>query len=53
MAAEEKHFWRHRELIRFKYGKSKKLSESLEFMNQKYLELVKALHNSSVIEDLK
>jgi hypothetical protein len=53
MASEEKHFWRHRELIRFKYGKSKKLSESLEFMNQKYLELVKALHNSSVIEDLK
>lgn len=53
MATEERHFWRHRELIRFKYGKAKKLSESLEFMNQKYLDLVKALHNSSVIKDLK
>ena len=53
MASEEKHFWRHRELIRFKYGKSKKLSESLEFMNKKYLELIKALHDSSVIDDLK
>jgi hypothetical protein len=53
MASEEKHFWRHRELIRFKYGKSKKLSESLEFMNKKYLELIKALHDSSLIDDLK
>ena len=53
MASEEKHFWRHRELIRFKYGKSKKLSESLEFMNKKYFELIKALHDSSVIDDLK
>lgn len=53
MASEEKHFWRHRELIRFKYGKSKKLSESLEFMNKKYLELIKALHDASVINDLK
>jgi hypothetical protein len=53
MTSEEKHFWRHRELIRFKYGKSKKLSESLEFMNRKYLELVKALHDSSAINDLK
>ena len=53
MASEEKHFWRHRELIRFKYGKSKKLSESLEFMNKKYLELIKALYDSSVINDLK
>lgn len=52
-ASEEKHFWRHRELIRFKYGKSKKLSESLEFMNKKYLELTKALHDSSVISELK
>ena len=53
MASEEKHFWRHRELIRFKYGKSKKLSESLEFMNKKYLELIKALHDSSAIDHLK
>lgn len=32
-------FWHHRELIRFKYGKSKKLGESLEFLDSKYREL--------------
>jgi hypothetical protein len=53
MASEEKHFWRHRELIRFKYGKSKKLSESLEYMNNKYLELSKALRDSEIIKELK
>jgi hypothetical protein len=46
---EDKHFWRHRELIRFKYGKSKKLLESLEFIDKKYRELSKAIHDSSVI----
>ena len=34
-----KFFWHHRELIRFKYGKSKKLDESLEFLETKYKEL--------------
>ena len=34
-----KNFWHHRELIRFKYGKSKKLDESLEFIETKYKEL--------------
>ncbi len=34
-----KNFWHHRELIRFKYGKSKKLNESLEFVESKYKEL--------------
>lgn len=34
-----KNFWHHRELIRFKYGKSKKLKESLEFIESKYKEL--------------
>lgn len=34
-----KNFWHHRELIRFKYGKSKKLNESLEFIESKYKEL--------------
>jgi len=48
-----KHFWRHRELIRFKYGKSKKLAESLEFIDKKYRELSKALHESSVVDQLK
>jgi len=32
-------YWHHRELIRFKYGKSKKLKESLEFIETKYKEL--------------
>lgn len=34
-----KNFWHHRELIRFKYGKSKKLAESLKFLEEKYKEL--------------
>ena len=34
-----KNFWHHRELIRYKYGKSKKLDESLEFIETKYKEL--------------
>ena len=34
-----KNFWHHRELIRYKYGKSKKLEESLEFLETKYKEL--------------
>ena len=36
---EGKSFWHHRELIRYKYGKSKKLTESLGFIEQKYKEL--------------
>jgi len=39
-AEEGKTFWHHRELIRFKYGKSKKLDESLSFLEEKY----KVLH---------
>ncbi len=34
-----KNFWRHRELIRYKYGKSKKLEEALNFIEKKYREL--------------
>lgn len=47
------HFWRHRELIRFKMGKSKRLVESLAFIDKKYKELSKALHDSPVINQLK
>jgi len=36
---EGKNYWRHRELIRYKYGKSKKLEESLDFIEKKYREL--------------
>jgi hypothetical protein len=50
--SEGKHFWRHRELIRFKYGKSKKLSESLEFIDKKYRELSKILYDSSISSQL-
>ncbi len=34
-----KDFWHHRELVRYKYGKSKKLNESLVFLESKYKEL--------------
>ena len=36
---EGKNFWHHRELIRYKYGKSKKLGEALDFLNTKFNEL--------------
>ncbi len=36
---EGKTFWHHRELIRFKYGKSKKLDLALDFIETKYKEL--------------
>ena len=51
--SDGKHFWRHRELVRFKTGKSKKLAESLEFIDKKYKELSKGVHDSSVINQLK
>ena len=36
---ENKNFWHHREMIRYKYGKTKKLDEALEFIETKYKEL--------------
>ncbi|MGI0020636.1 MAG: hypothetical protein ACREAY_09225 [Nitrososphaera sp.] len=50
--SDGKHYWRHRELVRFKYGKSKKLGESLEYLDKKYKELSKSLHDSGVINQL-
>jgi len=35
----DKTFWHHRELIRYKYGKSKKLEDALDFLESKYKEL--------------
>ena len=32
-------YWHHRELIRFKYAKSKKLGDALEFLESKYKDL--------------
>ena len=34
-----KMFWHHRELIRYKYGKTKKLDDALDFIESKYKEL--------------
>jgi hypothetical protein len=36
---EGKNFWHHREMVRYKYGKTKKLAEALEFLETKYKEL--------------
>ena len=36
---EGKTYWHHRELIRYKYGKSKKLDAALDFIESKYKEL--------------
>ena len=36
---EGKTFWHHREMIRYKYGKSKKISDALDFLETKYKEL--------------
>ena len=49
---EGKNFWRHRELIRYKYGKSKKLNEALSFIDKKYKELHDALEQSSAISKI-
>jgi len=38
-AEEGKNFWHHREMVRYKYGKTKKLAEALEFLDTKYKEL--------------
>lgn len=38
-AGDGKTFWHHRELVRYKYGKSKKLIDALEFLESKYKEL--------------
>ncbi len=53
IASEDgKNFWRHRELIRYKYGKSKKLCGALTFIDKKYKELCSSLEESSVTSNL-
>ncbi len=42
-ADQDKKYWHHRELIRYKYGKSKKLVYAMEFLELKYKELHKLL----------
>jgi len=46
-----KTFWHHRELIRYKYGKSKKLDDALIFLESKYKELHSLLE--PIQKDLK
>ena len=36
---DNKNFWHHREMIRYKYAKTKKLTEALGFLDTKYKEL--------------
>ena len=40
---DKNNYWHHRELIRYKYGKSKKLDAALKFLESKYKELHKLL----------
>ena len=40
---DKNNYWHHRELIRYKYGKSKKLDAALDFLESKYKELHKLL----------
>ena len=35
---DKKTYWHHRELVRYKYGKSKKLTDALDFLELKYKE---------------
>ena len=39
LSVDDKTYWHHRELIRYKYGKSKKLDDAIEFLESKYKEL--------------
>lgn len=43
-----KNFWHHREMVRYRYGKSKKLLESLQFLDTKYRELHSALDRENL-----
>ena len=42
---DKKTFWHHRELVRYKYGKSKKLTDALDFLKSKYKELYDLLES--------
>ena len=42
----KRHGWHHRQLIRYKCGKSKKLIDSLGFLESKYVELHRLLESS-------
>ncbi|MCS6768448.1 MAG: hypothetical protein RMJ59_06615 [Candidatus Nitrosocaldus sp.] len=42
-------YWRHRELVRYRYGKSKRLDEAVDFIDRKYRELSDMLNEHSLI----
>jgi hypothetical protein len=46
-------FWRHRELIRYRHGKIKRLDEALAFIHRKTQELVSILQDAKVTKGLK
>ncbi len=45
-------YWRHRELVRYRYGKVKRLEEALDFIDRKYKELSEVLKYASIIESI-
>ncbi|MCS4538159.1 MAG: hypothetical protein HYY67_04810 [Thaumarchaeota archaeon] len=47
------HHWRHRELIRYRSGKMKKLDGAMNFIDQKYSELLKTLQENSVSKNVR
>ncbi len=53
LALDNRLFWKHRELIRYKYGKTKRIEEALKFIINKYEELSKLLRDSSVTDKIE
>lgn len=50
---QSKVLWRHRELIRYRHGKIKRLDEALAYIHHKAQELAKALEEAAVTKGLK
>ncbi len=46
---ENNSYWRHRELVRYRYGKSKRLDEAVDFIDRKYRELSDILNEHSLL----
>lgn len=47
------HNWRHRELVRYRSGKIKRLEEAKNFIDHKYSELLNALEENSIPKMIK
>lgn len=45
-------YWRHRELVRYRYGKVKRLEEALDFIDRKYKELSEVLKEASIVDSI-